>query len=132
MRTADRQRGFTLLEILVAFVVLALVGSALLQLFQGGLGNLAAGEQYSRAALLAESKLSQLRNAIELNEGSSEGELEQGYRYQLQLAPYVEDGEPQPTLLQADLTIAWDDGGGERRYKVRTLLLTPPQIEGFQ
>ena len=118
-----RQAGFTLLEILVAFVMLALVGGALLQLFQGGLQSLAAGDNYSRAALLAESTLSQLRADPNVQTGQRSGELAEGYRYELQLTPYTEDGEVQPDLLQADLAILWGEPGNDRRYDVRTLLL---------
>lgn len=132
MRSAGTQRGFTLLEILVAFAMLALVGSALLQLFQGGLTNLAAGEEYSRAALLAESRLSQLRAGPVLAAGQQRGELEPGYRYSLELAPYQHSGEPQPGLLQADLAIHWNDGGRERHYAVRTLLLQPATPQGHE
>jgi general secretion pathway protein I len=120
-----RQAGFTLLEILVAFVMLALVGGALLQLFQGGLQNLAAGDSYGRAALLAESTLSQLRAESTLATGQRSGELEPGYRYELQLTPYQEEGEVQPDLLQADLTILWGTADNDRHYSVRTLLLPP-------
>ena len=49
--------GFSLLEVLVAFVILALVGTALFQLFGGALNNASAADEYSRAALFAESRL---------------------------------------------------------------------------
>ena len=124
MRQSRRkQTGFTLLEILVAFVMLALVGGALLQLFQGGLQSLTASDSYGRAALLAESTLSQLRADPSVQAGQRSGELEPGYRYELQLTPYTEDGVEQPDLLQADLAILWGNTGNDRRYDVRTLLL---------
>jgi general secretion pathway protein I len=118
------QRGFTLLEILVAFVVLALVGGALLQLFQGGLHNLTTGDGYSRAALFADSTLSRLRAEPALAAGEQQGDLQDGYRYSLALSPYAEDGEIQPGLLQADLKISWGDAGHPNSYQLRTLLLT--------
>lgn len=120
---APKQAGFTLLEILVAFVMLALVGGALLQLFQGGLKNLTASENHSRVALLTESTLSQLRADPDLSPGERDGELEPGYRYQLQLTSFEEDGEVQADLLLADLTILWGEGSHARQYRVSTLLL---------
>ena len=48
-------RGFSLLEVLVAFVILALVATALFRLFSGALANASAAEEYSRAVLVAES-----------------------------------------------------------------------------
>jgi general secretion pathway protein I len=122
-RPVRKQAGFTLLEILVAFVMLALVGGALLQLFQGGLQSLSAGDNYSRAALLAESTLSQLRADPALEAGQRHGDLEPGYRYELQLTPYQENGVVLPDLLQLDLAILWGEPGSEHRYNVRTLLL---------
>lgn len=117
------QRGFTLLEILVAFVMLALVGGALMQLFQGGLQNLTRSDDYTRAALLAESTLSELRAQASLEPGQRSGEPAPGFRYELVLTPYLDDGEPVPHLLQADLTVAWGDADQARQYRVRTLLL---------
>ena len=47
------QRGFSLLEVLVAFVILALVATALFGLFGGALGNAGVAEDVSRAVLIA-------------------------------------------------------------------------------
>ncbi len=118
-----RQHGFTLLEILVAFVMLALVGGALLQLFQGGLRNMTHSDDYARAALMAESTLSRLRAEADLEPGRQSGEPARGFRYEVILSPYLDQGEPVPDLLQADLTIQWGGGEQPRRYQVRSLLL---------
>ena len=52
----SRTRGFSLLEVLVAFVILALVATALFRLFSGALNNASAAEEWSRALLVAESR----------------------------------------------------------------------------
>ena len=52
-------RGFSMLEVLVAFVILALVGTALFRLFSGALNNASAADDYSRAVLVAESVLAE-------------------------------------------------------------------------
>ena len=46
-RRGCRARGFSLLEVLVAFVILALVGTALFRLFSGSLANVAAADDYT-------------------------------------------------------------------------------------
>ena len=51
--------GFSLLEVLVAFVILSLVATALFRLFSGALGNASAADDYSRAVLVAESVLAE-------------------------------------------------------------------------
>jgi general secretion pathway protein I len=50
-------RGFSLLEVLAAFVILSLVATALFRLFSASLNNVSAAEEWSRALLLAESQL---------------------------------------------------------------------------
>jgi prepilin-type N-terminal cleavage/methylation domain-containing protein len=50
-------RGFSLLEVLVAFVILSLVATALFRLFSGALQNVSAADEYTRAVLVAESVL---------------------------------------------------------------------------
>ena len=49
--------------VLAAFVILALVATALFRLFSGALGNAAAAEDWSRAVLTAESRLAAAASA---------------------------------------------------------------------
>jgi len=121
-----RQQGFTLVEILVAFMVLVLVGGALLQLFQGGMRNLDSSRHYTQAALLARSKLTELSVAPHLAAGEQSGRFDDTYRWTLTLTPYQETIDPPiPEThllpLKADLTINWQPDG---EYRVSTLLLS--------
>ena len=50
-------RGFSLIEVLAAFVILALVATALFRLFSASLNNASASEEWSRALQVAESQL---------------------------------------------------------------------------
>ena len=89
-----RQRGFSLLEVLVAFVILALVATALFRLFSGALANMGAAEEYSRAALVAESVLAETAAAQPLREGAVTGTAESGrYAWTAKVAPYVLTGQ---------------------------------------
>ena len=58
---AGAARGFSLLEVLAAFVILALVVTALFRLFGGALANVGVAEDASRAVLVAESRLAAAR-----------------------------------------------------------------------
>lgn len=78
-RTAPREEsGFSLLEVLVAFVILSLVATALFRLFSGALGNASAADDYSRAVLVAESVLAEAAAAAPLVEGTSTGSADDG------------------------------------------------------
>ena len=89
-----------MLEVLVAFVILALVGTALFRLFSGALGNAAAAEDYSRAVLVAETVLEEAAGTPPLREGSKSGVLDDGrIEWTASVAPYVVPQEnPDPNM----------------------------------
>jgi len=75
---SPRARGFSLIEVLAAFVILALVATALFQLFSGALQNASAAEDWSRAVLVAESRLAAAANAQPIVEASERGDDDDG------------------------------------------------------
>jgi general secretion pathway protein I len=87
-RFPARQGGFTLLEVLVAFAILALSLGVLIQIFSTGLNNVALGSEYSRAILLAQSQLAALGVEAPLAAGESNGEFGDGYRWHVTVTPY--------------------------------------------
>jgi general secretion pathway protein I len=121
--------GFTLLEILVAFIVLAIVGGSLLQLFQGGMRNVAHATDYSHAALLARSKLSELEAYPEVAPGEQTGDFDERYRWRLRVEPYRDPGGA-PTsasgveLMAAELSVSWGEDREQRSLTVETLLFS--------
>jgi general secretion pathway protein I len=83
------ERGFSLLEVLVAFVILALVGTALFRLFSGALGNASAAGDMSRAVLVAESVLAETAAAQPLRETTQQGTVDDGrIEWTTKVAPY--------------------------------------------
>jgi general secretion pathway protein I len=85
-----RHRGFSLIEVLVAFVILALVATALFNLFSVSLNNVAAAEEWSRALTVAESRLDAAAVAQPLREGSESGNTADGrVQWTATVAPYV-------------------------------------------
>ena len=122
--------GFSILEVLVAFVILSLVGTALFRLFSGALTNIAAAEDYSRAVLVADSVLAEAAATLPLREGSQSGTSDDrriswssrvAFYTPPQVAPDLEHGsEAMPTRLwqiAAEVTFAGQNG------KPRTLTL---------
>lgn len=88
-----RARGFSLLEVLVAFVILALVGTALFRLFSGALGNASAADDSSRALLVAESVLAEAASTQPLKETSQQGTVDDGrIEWTTKVAPYTAPG----------------------------------------
>ncbi|HVK51749.1 MAG TPA: prepilin-type N-terminal cleavage/methylation domain-containing protein [Pseudoxanthomonas sp.] len=117
-----RQRGFTLLEVIIAFALLGLALTLLLGSLSGASKQVRAADQATRAALHGQSLLAQLGVGERLQPGRSEGEFEGGrYRWQLQVAPYVDPiagavplrDVSAPELLQVRLEMRWGQGPRE-------------------
>ena len=90
LRASTCARGFSLLEVLVAFVILALVGTALFRMFSGALTNVAAADDYSRAVLVAESVLTEAAQTQPLRETSQAGTTDGGrIAWTTQVTPYT-------------------------------------------
>jgi general secretion pathway protein I len=93
MSKATRAAGFSLIEVLVAFVILALVGTALFRVFSGALGNASLADEYSRATLYAESRIAGIGVETPLREGTLQGTSDDGYyAWTVQVEPYTPPG----------------------------------------
>ena len=107
-------RGFSLLEVLVAFIILALALGVIMRIFSGGLGNIGAAEHYSRAVAIAESKLVAVGVESPLAEGENTGEEEPGYTWRISVqrdeaAAQPLEGAVLPVdLYQVEVTVNWD------------------------
>ncbi len=137
MRVGVRGRvaGFSLLEVLVAFAILALVGTALFRLFSGGLGNAAAADEYSRAVLVAESVLAETASVQPLREATTQGTADDGrVEWTAQVAPYAAPGVSQDQergsealplrLFRVSVDVAFPGpSGGRRTFTLATTRL---------
>ena len=128
-----RQRGFTLLEVIVAFALLALALTLLLGSLSGAARQVREAEDASRATLHAQSLLAQIGVGETLQSGQQEGQFEQGrYRWRLSIAPFVDPQKAQaalidpgaPQLLELDLAVQWGEAPGQR-LRWQTLRLAP-------
>jgi len=125
-------RGFTLLEIVVAFTLMALVITVLLSVFSGGLQGLGLADDYSRASSVAESTLARVGADIALKEGETRGNEGERYSWSVQIRPFEVEapsqGQPQAVmavqLMEVQVVVAWDDYGRNRQVKLSTLRLT--------
>lgn len=120
-------QGFTLLEILVAFVVMALVVGTLLRLYGTAMRNVAVAEEYSFAIQVAESRLQTVGVAEPIEEGSRSGEEgSTGYRWQvtMEAVELNEDEQAFPLPVQAYqviVTVTWDSAGKQRQFTLSSL-----------
>ena len=95
-RRASRsgQRGYTLIEVIVAFALLAVGLGILLAILAGGVRQVAWAGKATRAALYADTLMSTLGADARLQAGQRRGEFEHGnYRWTMEI---VSEREPVP------------------------------------
>ena len=125
-----RSGGFTLLQVLVAFTVLAISLGVLFEIFSTGMRASRSAEEYTRATLLAESKLAAIGITDALEEGETTGDFGDGYyNWRVAVRPYRLDGSegegPPPPIeaYEVVVTVAWGEGSSERSVSLTTLRL---------
>jgi prepilin-type N-terminal cleavage/methylation domain-containing protein len=114
-------RGFTLIEMLVAFVVLVTCLGALLPLLAGAARQSVVLQDYARAVTLAESLLAQAGEDGELRPGvqsGREGELEWTRRIEREEAR-APDAQWIPWRVSVE--VRWSAGKGSRAVALATL-----------
>lgn len=126
MPSLPSMRGFSLLEVLVAFAILALTLGVLLNIFSGGLRNLGDGQHYTRAVLDAQSKLAEIGVSQPLAPGEISGEIDDVYRWSARISPLALSPGGLATLYQVDLTVKWGEAGAARAVRLQTLKIGPP------
>lgn len=127
MNSRAANRGFTLLEVLVAFVILALVLGALFQSFNSSLSAAHLGDRYSRALIIAQSKLAALEAEYMLAEGVTTGTDDGTFHWRITITPYTDDLLQEISApvepMAVDVTVFWETGAAPRTVSLKSMLL---------
>lgn len=133
MMRGARQSGFSLIEVLVAFVLLAGGLGLLLGILSGGLSQVRWAQAHSEAMLVARSALDTVGTVEPVRPGRFEGEADDGrYRWVMAIEPWEESeatarfDDPETVaapvrLYRVDLDLYWGEGGPRERVRMSTL-----------
>ena len=132
---AFAQRGYTLIEVIVAFALLAFALTLLLGTLTGSTKQVRWAADAGRAALHAQSLLDRTGVGEALQASRTEGDFEDGrYRWTLEISPYVDPSQPAPAaidpgaaeLMELVLAVRWGNGEARERLDLRSLRLVTP------
>lgn len=129
-RMSTRQGGFSLLEILVAFSVMALALGVLYQTAGGSVRGAIESERQARAVHLAQSLLA-LHPSVPSAGVSEVGRFEE-LSWSVFSSPYPQSGDSPPEVRLHRIVgqIEWEDRGQHRSYALVSLVPERQRIDG--
>ena len=118
----QRTAGFTLLEVLVAMVILSVAVVTFIQLASQGLRLLRVSGEHQEAVMLADRLVRSANASRENVETGREGAFEWERRTRLLTVPldFTQAGNEAPQLLSLSVAVKW---GGGRTLEIATLRL---------
>jgi len=126
----NKQQGFSLLEILIAFSILALSLGILLKIFASGINTANISENYTTAVQLSENLMAKAGIETPLQSGLTTGMENNVYQWRVEVNPYVVNSEQIDTktltaeLYKVKVTVNWDiTNASERQVELITLKL---------
>lgn len=112
--TACTQRGFSLLEILVALTIAATTCGTAFSLIGQSSRTAALNQNYQTAVLLAESKIVEVSASPQRWLGERQGQYDEQFFWQARVRPYQDDQTSQVrrpfALYQIDVQVGWTVG----------------------
>lgn len=132
------ERGFTLLELMVAFVIAALALGALFHGASGGLRSVAVADRYQEALARARSRLATIGHGLPLAPRHDSGDDGSGFRWDVDIvlaasaAPLRQPADPvlgpppRMALYSVQVGESWTGEAGPRRVRLQTELIGLP------
>ncbi len=117
------QRGFTLLEVLIATSILAIAVVVVIQLFSANLRGISLSDDYVSAVVKANIKMREVLDRGDFSEGVLSEITDDGYRIDITMTEALtERTETLPVrIFEIDLTVFWEDGIREKSFTLKTL-----------
>lgn len=120
-------RGFTLIETLIAISILAISLVAILQLFSGGLKSSTLSDEYTRGIFHAREKMDEILLAGKLTEGVIDGEFEDGFKWKAEARRLdireAKDAKLPFHAFNIKVDVMWDAGGHEKHFAISAIKL---------
>ncbi len=132
LRRSDQKQsqGFSLMEVLVAMMILGIAFSTLFALISGSMRNIDRLREHEKITRLAQMKVNEL--ILEMNQGVTpglSGSFDPKYRWQVRLEPLSlevgPDVKPGYSLFRLRLSVLWSGRTEENEFKIETITWQP-------
>ncbi|MCG6966796.1 MAG: prepilin-type N-terminal cleavage/methylation domain-containing protein [Chromatiaceae bacterium] len=129
MARPRRQHGFSLLEVLVSFSILALSLGVLMQIFSLSSRNAGVSADYAKALTIAESRLAEVGELIALTDAAAGQELDGRFDWRLNSVPIESEyfGPSAVAPYRVTVTVEWGSAGQRRSLSLETVKLERQQ-----
>ena len=122
----------TLMEVLVAFIVLSLTMAVILHIFSGGMRNARLTDSYSRAVFLAQSRLAAVGVESPLLPGEENGQVGTTLQWRVSVARVEDSGEADRLLMPVRqylvrAQVTWQEDGRDKQIELSSVRLGPRQ-----
>ncbi|MBI2397191.1 MAG: prepilin-type N-terminal cleavage/methylation domain-containing protein [Xanthomonadales bacterium] len=132
-----RQRGFSLIELLAAFVVFAIGFGVMMEITSSSLRNARRAAEQTEAALWAQSLIDALGVDEKLKVGADSGKFDDHYRWDLQVSEWEPpadaarfEGTSPIEMYRIELVVRWGPSGAERSSRFVTVRAVQPGVNG--
>lgn len=117
------KQGFTLLEILVAFVILGVAVTYIVQLFSSNMRSISRSKEYLPAVIRAETKMRDITDGDKLEEKSWGETSDEGYLMDIMVTETLKDRTENISkkIMEISLTIWWPPGAKKKSLTLKTL-----------
>ncbi len=132
---SSADKGFTLLEILLAIAILGVAVTVIMQQFSAGLRIARTSKTYTTATIYAKQMLEEYLLAEEMEEGEASGTFDDGFTWNVSIAPYEDYMEDEGAteeqqelyeylpleMFRVESVVSWMEGGREKSVALATL-----------
>jgi general secretion pathway protein I len=122
----NRQNGFTLLETLVAMMILSIALVIIFQLFSEALNTGHISESHTRAVWHAREKMDELLLYETLSEEIQEGDFEDGYRWRYRIEQAASDTQLNlegVATFTITVWVSWEQGQKTKHMDISALTI---------
>lgn len=133
--TIRSQRGYSLIEVVVAVAIAGIALTMLLQAVQGNAERTALSREYVLATAFGESMLARVGRDLSMETGTRSGRFREAFNWTRTIRPYVdppqtgEESDVAVSPYEVVVTISWRSGGKSHDLSLRSLRLKASRID---